>query len=127
VFSTGFSFDSIDADVTISDGVARTDDLRMNGVSAEVTMKGAVNLVTETQDLEVHVKPELSSAAAVAGAAVINPLVGVATLLVQKALGDPVEEAASRDYRVSGTWADPQVERIERTSAAATKPNAPGR
>ncbi len=77
-------------------------------------MKGEVNLVAETQDLEVHVRPMLSSAAAVAGAAVVNPLVGVATLLVQKALGDPVEQAASRDYRVTGSWGNPQVERIER-------------
>jgi uncharacterized protein YhdP len=106
--------------------VARTDDFRMEGVAAEVTMKGEVNLVAETQDLDVHVKPQLSSAAAVAGAAVVNPLVGVAALLVQKALGDPVEQAASRDYRVTGTWADPQVERIQIQPASSTTP-APGR
>lgn len=114
VFSSGFSFDRIEADVAVSAGVARTENFRMDGVSAEVTMKGEVNLVAETQDLEVHVRPMLSSAAAVAGAAVVNPLVGVATLLVQKALGDPVEQAASRDYRVTGSWGNPQVERIER-------------
>ena len=64
--------------------------------------------------------------AAVAGAAVVNPLVGVAALLVQKALGDPVEQAASRDYRVTGTWQDPQVARIERAPVAAEK-SVPGR
>ena len=126
VFSTGFSFDSIGADVTVSEGVARTDDFRMDGVSAQVTMKGEVNLVSESQDLEVHVKPALASAAAVAGAAVINPLVGVATYLVQKALGDPVEQAASRDYRVTGSWADPQVERIVH-APATSKSSPPGR
>jgi len=119
VFSTGFSFDRIDADVTITDGVARTDNFRMDGVAADVTMQGQVNLVTESQDLEVHVRPMLTSAAAVAGAAVVNPLVGVAALLVQKALGDPVEQAASRNYRVTGTWKDPQVARIERQPVAA--------
>ena len=81
----------------------------MDGVAADVTMQGQVNLVTESQDLEVHVRPMLTSAAAVAGAAVVNPLVGVAALLVQKALGDPVEQAASRNYRVTGTWKDPQL------------------
>ena len=126
VFSTGFSFDRIQADVTVTEGVARTDDFRMEGVAAEVTMKGEVNLVAETQNLDVHVKPQLSGAAAVAGAAVVNPLVGVAALLVQKALGDPVEQAASRDYRVTGTWADPQVERIQIQPASSTTP-APGR
>jgi uncharacterized protein YhdP len=127
VFSTGFSFDRIAADVTVAEGVARTDDFRMEGVAAEVTMKGEVNLVAETQDLEVHVKPMLTGAAAVAGAAVVNPLVGVAALLVQKALGDPVEQAASRDYRVTGTWGNPQVSRIERRPPAKPAGGPPGR
>lgn len=126
VFSTGFSFDRIDADVTVTDGVARTDNFRMDGVAADVSMQGQVNLVTKTQDLEVHVRPMLTSAAAVAGAAVVNPLVGVAALLVQKALGDPVEQAASRDYRVTGSWQDPQVTRIERQPVSAGT-SAPGK
>ena len=112
VFSTGFSFDRISAEVTITDGMARTDDFHMDGISANVSMKGEVDLVSRTQDLEIRVTPMLTGAAAVAGAAVVNPLVGVAALLVQKALGDPVEQAASRQYQVRGTWQDPQVERI---------------
>ena len=126
VFTTGFSFDRIDANVTVTDGVARTDDFYMDGVAANVSMKGEINLVTKTQDLEVHVRPMLTGAAAVAGAAVVNPLVGVAALLVQKALGDPVEQAASRNYKVTGTWREPQVERVER-EPAADGTSAPGR
>ncbi|NIO41160.1 MAG: TIGR02099 family protein, partial [Burkholderiales bacterium] len=126
VFSSGFSFDRIEADVVVTEGLAQTDNFRMEGPAAEVTMRGEVNLVTETQNVDVRVKPMLSTAAAVAGAAVINPLVGVATLLVQKALGDPVEEAASRYYRVTGTWGDPQIERIKRP-ASQDKASAAGR
>jgi uncharacterized protein (TIGR02099 family) len=124
VFSTGFSFDRIEADVAVSEGVARTDNFRMEGVSAEVTMQGEVDLVKETQDLTVRARPMLASAAAVAGAAVINPLVGVATLLVQKALGDPVEQAATREYRVTGSWGNPQVERIKRPPPEPATPRA---
>ena len=56
----------------------------------------------------------------------INPLVGIATLLVQKALGDPVEQIASRDYRVTGTWSKPDIERIVRKSVPPAK-SAAGR
>jgi uncharacterized protein YhdP len=114
VFTSGFSFDSISSDVTVVEGIARTEDFEMKGPAAEVTMKGEVNLAAETQKLDIHVRPQLSGAAAVAGAAVVSPLAGVAALLVQKALGDPVEQAASRDYRVTGTWGNPHVERIKR-------------
>jgi uncharacterized protein YhdP len=124
VFVTGFSFDSITANVTVAEGIVRTQDFQMDGVAAQVTMKGIVNLAAKTQILDIHVRPQLSSAAAVAGALVISPLVGVAALLVQKALGDPVEQAASRDYHVTGPWANPQVERIKREPE---RPQAPAR
>ena len=76
-------------------------------------MNGRVNLAAETQDLQVRVFPQLSTAAAVAGA-VVNPAVGVATLVLQKALGDPVEELAALDYHVTGSWDQPKVERVGR-------------
>ena len=38
--------------------------------------------------------------------------------------GDPVEQAASRDYRVTGSWGNPQVERIEREPPPNAAPRA---
>jgi uncharacterized protein (TIGR02099 family) len=127
VFVTGFSFDSISANVTVTEGIVRTQDFQMDGAAALVTMKGIVNLAAQTQILDVHVRPQLSSVAAVAGAVVISPLAGVAALLVQKALGDPVEQAASRDYHVTGPWANPQVERIKREPVPPRAPARGGR
>ena len=111
LFSSGFSFESIEANVALSNGIAQTDDFRMLGSAARVQIKGSVDLAAETQALEVRVIPQLSTAAAVAGA-VLNPVVGVATLVLQKALGDPVEEMAARDYKVTGSWTDPNVQRV---------------
>jgi uncharacterized protein (TIGR02099 family) len=112
VFSSGFSFDRISADVALAGGVARTQNFRMAGSAARVEMGGQVDLAAETQELKVRVLPHLSTGVAIAGAAVINPAVGVAALLAQKALGDPVEQMAAQDYQVSGTWSEPKVERL---------------
>src|SRR5581483_10120575 len=114
IFSSGFSFDSITADVTVTGGVAHTEDFRMNGSAAQVRMKGSVDLAAETQDLNVRVLPQLSTGVAIAGA-VVNPAVGLAALLAQKALGDPFEKLAALEYRVTGTWNDPKVERVSRS------------
>jgi uncharacterized protein (TIGR02099 family) len=127
VFVTGFSFDSITANATVTEGIVQTQDFQMDGVAAQVKMNGIVNLAAETQILDVHVRPQLSSAAAVAGAVVISPIVGVAVLLAQKALGDPVEIAASRAYHVTGAWANPRVERIKRESERSETPSKGGR
>jgi uncharacterized protein YhdP len=127
VFSTGFSFDSITANATVTEGIVQTQDFQMDGPAAQVKMNGIVNLAAETQILDVHVRPQLSGAAAVAGAVAVSPIAGVAVLLAQKALGDPVEVAASRDYHVTGEWANPRVERIKRELKQAEAPSKGGR
>ena len=65
----------------------------------------------------MRVKPALSSTFS-AGAAVLflaNPIVGAAvgagTLLAQKLFNNPLDQMFSYDYRVTGSWSDPQVER----------------
>ena len=54
-----------------------------------------------------------------------NPLVGAAvgagTLLAQKMLKDPLEQMFSYDYAVTGSWADPVVERVRAAAAAAAQ------
>lgn len=113
IFSKGFSFDNISADLEIKSGVAHTSDFRMEGSAATVRMNGQVNLAAETQNLAVKVSPSLTESVAVAGA-IVNPAIGVAAYIAQKALNDPFGQMASFDYAVTGTWADPEVTRVNK-------------
>jgi uncharacterized protein (TIGR02099 family) len=108
VFSEGFAYDQIGGNVAISRGVAHTEDFRMLGPAARVEMTGDVNLAGETQRLDVKVLPSLSEGLAL-GAALLNPAVGIAALLAQKALKDPLSRLAAFEYEISGTWSDPIV------------------
>jgi uncharacterized protein YhdP len=116
VFSKGFTFDRISANLDISAGVANTEDFMMEGSAAKVGMRGQVNLAAETQNLNVRVTPSLTESIAVAGA-IVNPAVGVAALIAQKALKDPLGQFASFEYTVTGTWADPVVARAAKPPA----------
>ena len=118
IFSKGFSFDRIAANVKITKGVADTDDFLMHGSAARVAMHGQVDLAAETQALTVRVTPSLSEGIAIAGA-IVNPAIGVAALIAQKALKDPLSQIASFDYAISGTWADPVINRISKAPANA--------
>ena len=120
VFSDGFAFDSISGSMKVARGVIRTEDFRIRGPSAKVQMSGSTDLAAETQDLRVTVQPTLSESVAL-GAAIANPVVGVATLLAQKVFKDPIEKIFSYEYGVSGTWSDPQVAKL----ASAKAPGAP--
>ena len=120
VFSKGFSFDRISANVNINSGLADTQNFLMEGSAARVVMHGQVDLARETQDLIVRVTPSLSEGIAIAGA-IVNPAIGVAALIAQKALKDPFSQIASFEYAVSGTWVDPVIARVSKGPSSNTK------
>ena len=112
VFSSGFSFDKIESEIKIKDGVASTDLFVMTGVSAAVLLTGSIDFVRKEQDLEVFVTPDLSSATAVIGAIAASPVIGVATFVLQKLFGSPADRLATRRFRVTGAWDHPLVEKV---------------
>jgi uncharacterized protein (TIGR02099 family) len=111
VFSDGFVFDRINGKVAVSGGVMRTEGIDIVGPAARVKMSGQANIAAETQDLRVNVRPTLAESVAV-GAAIVNPLAGAVTYVAQKVLGDPIEKLFAYDYKVTGSWADPVVEKV---------------
>ena len=114
LFQEGFAFDSITGDVKIEQGVAQTNNLRMRGVQALVLMEGRADIERETQDLRVVVVPEINAGTAALAYAVINPAIGLGAFLAQAILKKPLTEAGTREFHVSGPWAEPKVERVER-------------
>ena len=114
LFQEGFAFDNITGDVTIAQGVAQSNNLRMRGVQAAVLMEGSADLARETQDLRVIVVPEINAGTAALAYAVINPAIGLGAFLAQAILKKPLTAAGTREFHVSGPWADPKVERVER-------------
>jgi len=114
LFQQGFAFDSITGDVKVSQGVAQTNNLRMRGVQAAVLMEGSADIARETQDLRVVVVPEINAGTAALAYAVINPAIGLGAFLAQALLKKPLTEAGTREFHVSGPWADPKVEPVQR-------------
>ncbi len=114
VFSEGFAFDEIIGAVKLEHGVATTEHFRIQGPAARVLMSGEVDLVQESQKLAVKVTPSLSDSVSIAGALIGGPVAGVAAFLAQKVLKDPLDQIASYEYRVTGTWSEPQVSKIEK-------------
>jgi uncharacterized protein (TIGR02099 family) len=114
IFSEGFAFDEILGSANVSRGIATTDNFRIRGPAAHVVMSGEVNLAQETQKLRVKITPSLSDGVSIAGALIGGPIAGVAAFLAQKVLKDPLDQIASYEYDVSGTWADPQVSKAGR-------------
>jgi uncharacterized protein YhdP len=116
VFSEGFAFDFVRGDVNIDRGLATTNNLQMSGVNAAVLLEGSADTVRETQDLKVVVVPEINAGTASLIATAINPVVGLGTFLAQAFLRRPLMQAATQEFAISGTWADPIVTKIDRSA-----------
>jgi uncharacterized protein YhdP len=115
VFSEGFAFDFVRGDVTIEQGIAKTNNLQMKGVNAAVLMEGSAHMAQETQDLKVVVVPELNAGTASLIATVVNPALGLGSFLAQLFLRRPLMEAATQEFHIDGGWADPKITKVQRT------------
>ncbi len=120
VFSEGFAFDEIAGTAKITHGVAITENFRIQGPAARVTMRGDVDLAQETQKLRVRIVPQVTETVAIAGAIFGGPIAGVAAYLAQKILKDPFGQAVAFEYDVTGTWSEPTVKRVPRAVPEAT-------
>ncbi len=100
VLSEGFAFDDISSNVRITRGLAVTNDLKIEGSAARLTVSGEVNLAAKTQKLHAKVFPSLG---------LITPVVSIASMISNKELKDPFDQIASSEYDITGTWADPIV------------------
>ena len=115
VFSEGFAFDFFRGDIAIEQGIAKTSNLQMKGVNAVVLMEGSTHIAQETQDLKVVVVPELNAGTASLIASVVNPALGLGSFLAQLFLRRPLMEAATQEFHIDGSWADPKVTKVQRT------------
>jgi uncharacterized protein (TIGR02099 family) len=112
LFSEGFAFDSIASTAAITRGVLKTDTFKMRGVNAVVLMDGMVDLNEETQNLNVIVIPEINAGgASVIYGLAVNPVVGLGSFLAQLFLRNPLSQALTQEYVVTGPWKDPVVKK----------------
>ena len=126
VFTQGFAFDFVRGDITIQQGMAATNNLQMKGVNAAVLMEGKADLAHETQDIKVVVIPEINAGTASLVASVINPAIGVGTFLAQIFLRQPLIKAATQEFHIDGTWADPKITKLGRNARSPEgRPDGP--
>lgn len=106
----GLSYDSIEGQLTGTDGVLLTrKPLVLDGPSTRLELDGQLDMAQDRIAARLRVTLPLSNnlplAALLAGAA---PVAG-ALFIVDRLVGDRLSRVASVDYRVAGPWQDPQI------------------
>ncbi len=106
----GLSYDSIDGRLVGTDGVLLTrGPLVLDGPSTRLELDGQLDMASEQIAARLRVTLPLSNnlplAALLAGAA---PVAG-ALFIVDRLVGDRLSRVASVDYRIDGSWQNPQI------------------
>jgi uncharacterized protein YhdP len=70
----------------------------------------------------VRVVPTIGDSIAVAaGVALLNPIIGAGALLAQRLLKDPLGQMLAYEYRITGSWAEPQVVQVHAPNVRAAE------
>lgn len=113
VVDTGLGFDSLKGQFQIEQGVARTDNLEVQGTSLRIAARGAVDLAERTYDQTITIYPGVSSGVSLAATVLGGPVVGLFLVFAQELLDKPLDQVTQISYRLGGSWDNPQVSRVQ--------------
>ncbi|HHM06215.1 MAG TPA: TIGR02099 family protein [Gammaproteobacteria bacterium] len=117
-FKKGFAFDRLGGLFAVEDGNAYTENLFMEGPAATIVARGRVGIATEDYDQRVIVVPHVSAGLPLAGAIAGGVGAGVAVLFLERLLKPKIDELTRVEYRVTGPWRAPVIERVATAGTA---------
>ena len=109
----GLAYDTLRGTFQLTNGDAYTDNLTLRGSAAEIGIVGHTSLRNRTYDQTAVVTGQLGASLGVAGALAGGPAVGAALLLFSQIFKEPLKGVTRGYYRITGTWDDPQVRRMD--------------
>jgi len=124
-FSKGFAFNHIDGNVRFGAGVARSEDMVIDGPAAQIKIRGNTDLRAQRFDQTIEVLPKSGNVLAVVGAVTAGPLGAAIGAAANAVLKKPLGELGSKTYRVTGPWKDPKVEVISREQSRVEASGVP--
>ena len=113
VLISGLEFDKITGDYRIADGILHTRNTRMEGVAAKIKISGKTGIIARDYDQVIRVTPQIRQTLPLLGAVAASNAVGWGLLLLQNLFKTVIDDAIEIEYRVTGSWDDPQIELLK--------------
>lgn len=124
-FDKGFAFNRIGGEVRFGGGLARAEDLAIDGPAAEIRIAGSADLRAQVYDQTIEVHPKSGNLLTAVGAIAGGPLGAAVGAAANAVLRRPLGELGASTYRVTGPWADPKVEVIRAEQSRSAAPAQP--
>jgi len=117
LYGKGFGFDRMKGAFTFKDGNAHTRKFQIDGPAAKIEITGRTGLVTHDLDQQITVTPQITSSVTLA-TTIANPAAGAALFLAQNFMGKELDKITRYEYKVTGTWDEPQFSEKKSTFLA---------
>ena len=111
----GFEYDRIRGQIRAEQGDAHVDRLEMRGPAGRARVDGRIGLAARDFDQQIVFRPGLNYSLPVIGTIAGGPAGGLTVTLLQqlmRGLGADWESAAEVRYALTGSWTEPNVERM---------------
>jgi uncharacterized protein YhdP len=115
VFDNGMAFDSITGSGEIKNGIFLTNDIKMDAVAGDMSIKGLANLNSRTVDAEVNFVPDITSGIPVLTAFAVTPQTALYVLAITTVISPVVEVFTQVNYEVKGPLDAPVVKELSRS------------
>ncbi|WP_240126356.1 YhdP family protein [Thermomonas alba] len=123
-FSKGFTFDRIQGNARIADGILHTDNLTIRGPAADILVRGDTDLRNQRFDQRVDVQPKSAGLLTAVGALAAGPVGAAVGAVANAVLDKPMRDIGAKHYRVTGPWSAPKIELLPRGEADAQAASA---
>lgn len=122
VFDSGMAFNSIKGSGELTNGIFVTNDITMDAVAGDMTIKGLVDLNQRMIDSEVKFVPDITSGIPVLSAFAVTPVTALYVLAITTVISPVVDVFTEVNYSVTGPIDSPKVSEISRTTGEFTLP-----
>lgn len=109
---SGLNFDSITGNFVLNNGIAKTNNLVLEGSVASIAITGAINIISQTYNLTIVVTPHLTSSLPVIATIAGGPVAGAATWAAGKLFNPLLNKITNDQYTVTGSWDNPLIKPI---------------
>jgi uncharacterized protein (TIGR02099 family) len=124
-FKKGFAFNTVKGDFAFSEGLARTDNLRIDGPAAEIRVSGSTGMRDKVYNQRVEVLPKAGGMLPALGFLVGGPAGAAVGAVASGVFSKPLKQSARVVYSVTGPWEKPVVKVIEKGPAKAAPAQPP--
>lgn len=121
VFSKGFFYNGMSGSVHLNNGVAVTEDTKLDGVPADLAIRGYADLNTYEINYDLAVAPQVTSSLPVIMAWAVNPVTGLAALALDKVIHS-ARVISEINFKITGTMQEPIVTEVDRKSKEVELP-----